>query len=230
MADGVAVFLLVLPGDFALAVDGTVAVVDCPAADVGLELELGDTELLDEDLPLFDDFVAIKRSKSQDLSNGEDDANDSLVALALGPLPGSIFVLIHKRLVIVFRLLLARLIVEHIVLSIFRLLELKAGDDLTAKIRNEALSRHTVRDVLCILGECDFGAHDGVQQRSEDLPDSGKDPGCVVDVEDAERFGVEGFEALDDEQDTVPVHVLKKREEQSETSEQDVCIEMRCSP
>lgn len=51
------------------------------------------------------------------------------------------------------------------------------------------------------LCEVDFGGDDGVEPIFDDVPDALEDPGRFVDEDDAEGFGVVGFEAFDHEFD-----------------------------
>ena len=51
------------------------------------------------------------------------------------------------------------------------------------------------------LGKVDFGGDDRVEPVFYDVPDTLEDPGGFVDEDDAEGFGVVGFEAFDHEFD-----------------------------
>ncbi|KAI3480949.1 hypothetical protein L1887_56902 [Cichorium endivia] len=167
VADDLAVLLLVVPRDDALAVERAVAVVDGLAAEVGLVLELGYAELLDEQLALLEDF--------------------GILALGLAPLARHLLVLLGERHVVVPGALPALLVLSLRVLPLFGLDELEFGRVVAAHVGEQTLLGHNVK-ILGLLGELDLATHHGVEHGTQQLPDAREDPGRVVDVERAERF------------------------------------------
>ena len=60
-----------------------------------------------------------------------------------------------------------------------------------------------------IAGEDELGGDDGIKEGLDQLPESPEDEGCAVDNADSEGLGVIRLEALDEQTDETPIHVVE---------------------
>lgn len=73
----------------------------------------------------------------------------------------------------------------------------------------EAVAGDDLVKLGVVAGEDKLGGDDGVEEGLDQLPETPEDEGCAVDDTDSEGLGVVRFEALDEQADEAPVHVIE---------------------
>lgn len=76
-------------------------------------------------------------------------------------------------------------------------------------VDGEALTRNDLVQLGVVAGEDELGGNDGVEKRLDQLPETPEDEGSAVDNANTQGLRVVRLEALDEQADEAPVHVVE---------------------